>query len=68
MAHSTFPIDGMTCAHCEHAVHGALSLLVGVSDVQVSASEGLATVEHDDLFSAEEVPPAVAGVGYAVRA
>ncbi len=65
--HSRFPIDGMTCAHCEHSVHEALSALPGVIEVEVSASEGVATVEHDDRLSADEVAAAVAEAGYAVR-
>lgn len=67
MTRSRFPIDGMTCSHCEQTVREALSSIVGVTDVQVSASESIATVMHDHRLSADQVAAAVTEAGYAVR-
>jgi len=37
-------VSGMTCAHCEKAVHDALAGVDGVSSVQVDRNSGTASV------------------------
>ncbi|MFC4638274.1 CopZ family metallochaperone [Deinococcus hohokamensis] len=40
-------ISGMTCGHCEKAVHNALKNVPGVQAVQVDLPGGRATVQGD---------------------
>ena len=35
MTTQTYPVTGMTCGHCEHAVTSELKTLDGVTDVAV---------------------------------
>lgn len=67
MTESRIAIDGMTCAHCEHAIHDALTPLVGVIGVRVSVSEGAAIVEHDGPLNVDDIAVAVTEAGYTVR-
>lgn len=38
-------VNGMTCAHCEKAVHEALAAVTGVKEVRVDRAAGRAWVE-----------------------
>ena len=67
MSESRVLIEGMTCAHCERAVSEALSPLAGVTEVHVSAADGIATLHHDADLDAGAVAAAVADAGYSVR-
>lgn len=67
MTETRIVIDGMTCTHCEHAIHDSLTPLVGVMGVQVSATNGVAVVEHDGPLDVDAVLAAVSEAGYAVR-
>jgi copper chaperone len=40
MTSATYPVTGMTCEHCVHAVSGELRSLDGVSDVAVYLHPG----------------------------
>ena len=40
MATTTYPVTGMTCGHCVHAVTGELTNLDGVTDVSVDLVPG----------------------------
>lgn len=40
MTTQTFPVTGMTCGHCEHAVTSELKTLDGVTDVAVALIVG----------------------------
>ena len=40
MTTQTYPVTGMTCGHCEHAVTSELKTLDGVSDVAVALVAG----------------------------
>lgn len=68
MAQSRLVIDGMTCSHCERAVHDALAPVSGVIEVQVDAAEGVAVIEHDGSLDMDIVAAAVGESGYAARA
>ena len=52
MAQQTIPlrITGMSCGHCEKAVHNALTALAGVSAAAVDHKTGTATVVYDDAL------------------
>lgn len=45
---TTFHVTGMTCAHCENAVHEEVSQVPGVAGLTVSAEEGTLTVFYND--------------------
>lgn len=40
MTTQTYPVTGMTCGHCEHAVSSELKALDGVTDVVVDLVAG----------------------------
>jgi copper chaperone len=40
MTTQTYPVTGMTCGHCEHAVTSELKTLDGVTDVAVELVAG----------------------------
>ena len=40
MTTQTYPVTGMTCGHCEHAVTSELKALDGVTDVAVALVAG----------------------------
>ncbi len=48
MAKIVLSVDGMSCAHCEAAIKGALADLTGVSDTLVDLSAKTVTVEYND--------------------
>lgn len=45
---TSFRVTGMTCAHCENAVHEEVSQVPGVAGLTVSAQEGTLTVFYND--------------------
>ncbi len=45
MTTTTFQVDGMTCAHCERAVTEEVTLIAGVTGIDVSAATGVLTIE-----------------------
>lgn len=45
---TTFRVTGMTCAHCENAVHEEVSQVPGVAGLTVSAQKGTLTVFYND--------------------
>lgn len=77
---TTFRVTGMTCAHCENAVHEEVSQVPGVAGLTVSAQEGALTVfynnaadnnnagnnsaEAEDQASDEDIIAAVNEAGY----
>lgn len=64
MTDTTIRIDGMSCAHCEHAVAGELAKLDGVSDIRVSAAEGTARFASTEPVAREQLAAAVEEAGY----
>ena len=72
MATTTYPVTGMTCAHCVNAVNSELGALDGVSGVSVDlVPDGVSLVT---VTSAAPIPePAVAEAldeagGYLIKA
>jgi copper chaperone CopZ len=62
-------VTGMTCGGCTSNVTEALKAVSGVSDVEVSLSDGEATVQYDERkTSSEQLKSAVKGAGYGVDA
>ena len=60
-------VTGMTCGGCISNVTHALKAIRGVGDVNVSLSEGEATVQYDErLTSPGQLKSAVTGAGYGV--
>ena len=59
----TLEIEGMSCGHCERAVHRALSELPGVEVDSVRI--GRATLRYDeDTIRPERIEAAVEDAGY----
>jgi copper chaperone CopZ len=60
-------VTGMTCGGCISNVTDALKAVSGVSDVNVSLSDGEATVKFDERrTSPEKLKSAVTDAGYGV--
>ena len=60
-------IEGMSCGHCEKAVHGVLAGIAGVADISVSLKEGTASFTHDPaLAPPETIRAAIREEGYDV--
>ena len=66
MESTTLTIDGMSCAHCEHAVTAALRAVPGVVDAHVELRTGRAEVEHEGADRAA-LEAAVSQAGYSGR-
>jgi copper chaperone CopZ len=66
MTTQTFPVTGLTCGHCVGAVTSELSVLAGVTDVQVDlVPEGTSTlrVTADQALTDDEVAVALGEAG-----
>jgi copper chaperone CopZ len=66
MATTTYPVTGMTCGHCVHAVTGELERLAGVTEVSVDLVAGGAskvTVTSDTPLTTEAVAAALDEAG-----
>lgn len=61
---TTITVTGMTCEHCVTRVHGEISALAGVSDVQVDLPTGRVTVHSADALSIVALRAAVDEAGY----
>jgi copper chaperone len=67
MTTTTFPVTGMTCAHCVASVTEEVGELPGVASVAVDlvvGGESLVTVESDAPLDPEAVRAAVDEAGY----
>lgn len=60
------PVNGMTCAACEHKVARALGGLPGVDKVEASARGGRAVMTVTTPPSDEQIAAALTSVGYSV--
>ena len=66
MAHVTIGIDGMSCAHCVHAVRKALDKVDGVRDAEVRI--GAATVDYEpSTTDLGKIREAIEDAGYLVK-
>jgi copper chaperone len=66
MTTQTFPVTGLTCGHCVGAVTSELSVLAGVTDVQIDlVVEGTSTlsVTTDKELTDEQVATALDEAG-----
>jgi copper chaperone CopZ len=66
MTTQTFPVTGLTCGHCAGAITSELSVLAGVTDVQVDlVVDGTSTlrVTADNALSDDEVAVALDEAG-----
>lgn len=65
MTKSTFPVQGMSCSHCQTAVSKALKGLPGVSEAMVDLDKQQATVTFDPAkVTTQQMAKAVADAGY----
>jgi copper chaperone len=65
---TTYPVIGMTCAHCVNAVGAELRRLPGVTDVRVDLAAGAAIVTSEQPVADEAVRAAVEEAGYELAA
>ncbi|WP_284141730.1 MULTISPECIES: copper chaperone CopZ [unclassified Virgibacillus] len=64
---TTLIVKGMTCGHCEKAVHNALEQLEGVTGVEVHLDTGKVDVVYDDAhITIEKMKEAIEDQGYDV--
>jgi len=66
MTTQTFPITGLTCGHCVGAISSELSVLAGVTDVQIDLVTGgtsTMTVTADQALTDDEVAVALDEAG-----
>ena len=66
MTTKTFPVTGLTCGHCVGAVTSELSVLAGVTDVQIDlVVDGISTlrVTADKALTDDEVAVALDEAG-----
>jgi copper chaperone len=66
MSTQTFPVTGLTCGHCVGAITSELSVLAGVTDVQIDlVVEGTSTlrVTADQELTDDEVTQALDEAG-----
>lgn len=66
---TTLSVRGMTCAHCESAVKGALEEMNGVTAVEVHLDAGKVDITYDDaLVTVSDMRVAIEDQGYEVVA
>jgi copper chaperone len=66
MSTQTFPVTGLTCGHCVGAITSELSVLAGVTDVQIDlVVKGTSTlrVTADQPLTDDEVAVALVEAG-----
>ena len=66
MSTQTFPVTGLTCGHCVGAITSELSVLAGVTDVQIDLVTGgtsTLTVTADQALTDDEVAVALGEAG-----
>jgi len=66
MSTQTFPVTGLTCGHCVGAINSELSVLAGVTDVQIDlvvAGISTVTVTADQPLTDDEVAVALDEAG-----
>lgn len=61
-----FTLSGLSCGSCEKMVSKRLMKIDGVSDVHVTAANGLATISAIRLITADEITVALEGTHYSV--
>lgn len=66
MTDTTYTVTGMTCDHCVRAVTAEVSMLPGVTDVEVDLTTGRVRVRSDHALDDAAVEAAVEEAGYEV--
>lgn len=61
---NTYRVEGMTCGHCVSAVREEISVLDGVSDVDVNLETGAVVVTSNTELDPQAVADAVDEAGY----
>lgn len=64
MTTSEYQVSGMSCAHCEAAIHSEVARIPGVDDVDVSAKTGRLVVTSSLPIDTHAVLDAVEEAGY----
>lgn len=65
---TTLHVQGMTCAHCEASVKGALEKLAGVQRVDVNLETGDVAVTYDEgKVTIDKMREAVEEQGYDLK-
>ena len=59
-------IEGMSCDHCVNHVKEALTLLDGVTKVDVNLADNIAIIESDISLNEEDIKFAIDDAGYEV--
>lgn len=59
-----YQVTGMTCAHCEGAIRSEVSLIPGVTEIDVSAQTGRLAVTSESQIDDTAVFAAVDEAGY----
>lgn len=67
MTKETISVNGMSCAHCEARVNGAVEALEGVKSCKASAKKSNAVVKFDETaISPDTIRHAITEAGYEV--
>ena len=66
MAESTYTVEGMSCDHCVAAVTSELTILPGVTGVDVDLASGRVRVVSETPLDGTAVRAAVEEAGYEV--
>ncbi len=68
MQTETLKVTGMTCGGCAGKVTNALKAVAGVSDVEVSLSEGVVRVQfNEQQTGASQLQAAIEQAGYGAK-
>lgn len=66
MPAQTFTVSGMTCGHCAESVSEELSVLPGVTQVEVAVESGRVTVLSDNGLTEQVATAAIGEAGYVI--
>lgn len=64
MTTSEYQVSGMSCAHCEAAIHSEVAQIPGVDGIEVSAETGRLVVTSSQPIDTGAVLGAVDEAGY----
>ena len=63
---ATIKVKGMSCQHCVASVTKALSVVEGITDVQVNLEKGEATFNENSPVSEQTLKDAISKIGFEV--
>lgn len=67
MTTTTLSVPDISCEHCKTSIEGAVSVLTGVSTVEVGIDERIVDVSFDDgAVSLDDIVAAIEDQGYTV--